>query len=45
VGGKAHPAGNNIKFRAAVAADYNAYVASGNLTGAPSTSYSSHAKD
>lgn len=40
-GGKAHPAGNNIKFSAAVAANYNAYVASGNLTGNSSTSYSS----
>lgn len=40
-GGKAHPAGNDIKFSAAVAANYNAYVASGNLTGNPSTSYSS----
>ena len=40
-GKKAHPAGNNIKFSAAVAANYNAYVASGNLTGNPSTSYSS----
>ena len=40
-GGKAHPAGNNIKFSPAVAANYNAYVASGNLTGNPSTSYSS----
>jgi hypothetical protein len=28
-GKKAHPAGNNIKFSAAVAANYNAYVASG----------------
>jgi hypothetical protein len=40
-GKKAHPAGNDIKFSAAVAANYNAYVASGNLTGNPSTSYSS----
>ena len=28
-GGKAHPAGNNVKFTAAVAANCNAYVASG----------------
>ena len=40
-GGKAHPAGNNIKFSSAVVANYNAYVASGNLTGNPSTSYTS----
>lgn len=40
-GGKAHPAGNNVKFSTAAAANYNAYVASGNLTGNPSTSYSS----
>jgi cytochrome c553 len=40
-GGKTHPAGNDIKFSSAVAANYNAYVASGNLTGNPSTSYSS----
>ncbi len=40
-GGKAHPAGNDIKFSSPVAANYNAYVASGNLTGNPSTSYSS----
>ena len=39
--GKVHPAGNDIKFSSAVAANYNAYVASGNLTGNPSTSYSS----
>jgi hypothetical protein len=39
-GGKAHPAGNDIKFSSA-AANYNAYVASGNLTGNPATSYSS----
>jgi hypothetical protein len=53
-GKKAHPAGNDIKFISAVAADYNAYVASGNLAGNPSMSYSStvpfemgkcHAKD
>lgn len=40
-GRKAHPAGNDIKFSSAVAANYNSYVASGNLTGNPSTSYSS----
>jgi hypothetical protein len=40
-GGKTHPAGNDVKFSSAVAANYNAYVASGNLTGNPSTSYSS----
>jgi len=39
--GKAHPVGNNIKFSEAVAANYNKYVASGNLTGNPATSYSS----
>ena len=33
--------GNNIKFSEAVAANYNKYVASGNLTGNPATSYSS----
>jgi hypothetical protein len=40
-GGKPHPAGNDVKFSSAVAANYNGYVASGNLTGNPSTSYSS----
>ncbi len=40
-GGKSHPAGNGVKFTAAVAANYNAYVASGNLTGHSATSYSS----
>jgi hypothetical protein len=40
-GGKTHPAGNDVKFSAAAAANYNKYVASGNLTGNPSTSYSS----
>jgi cytochrome c553 len=40
-GRKTHPAGNNVKFSSAVAANYNSYVASGNLTGNPSTSYSS----
>jgi hypothetical protein len=40
-GKKAHPAGNNIKFSAAVAANSNAYGASGDLTGNPSMSYSS----
>jgi hypothetical protein len=40
-GGKTHPAGNNVKFTAVVAANYNAYVASGNLTGNSATSYSS----
>jgi hypothetical protein len=40
-GGKTHPAGNDVKFRSVVAANYNAYVASGNLAGNPSTSYTS----
>jgi len=40
-GGKTHPAGNNVKFSAPVAANYNAYVGSGNLTGNSATSYSS----
>jgi hypothetical protein len=40
-GGKAHPSGNGARFSSAVAANYNAYVASGNLTGNSSTSYSS----
>src|SRR3989337_4304698 len=40
-GGKAHPAGNDIKFSSAVAANYNSYRASGNLTGNSSTSYNS----
>jgi len=40
-GGNAHPAGNDIKFSSAVAANYNSYVASGNLTGNSSTSYNS----
>ncbi|MEW6720417.1 MAG: cytochrome C [Thermodesulfobacteriota bacterium] len=40
-GGKAHPAGNHVKFTQATAGNYNAYVASGNLTGSPATSYSS----
>ena len=40
-GKKTHPAGNNVKFSAVVAANYNAYVASGNLTGNSATSYSS----
>jgi len=40
-GKKTHPAGNNVKFTAIVAANYNAYVASGNLTGNSATSYSS----
>ena len=53
-GEEGHPAGNNIKFSADVATNYNAYVASGDLTGNPSMSYSStvpfemgkcHAKD
>jgi len=39
--GKMHPAGVNAKFSAASAANYNAYVASGNLTGNSTTSYSS----
>jgi hypothetical protein len=40
-GAKIHPAGNNTKFSGRVAANYNAYVASGNLTGNPATSYTS----
>lgn len=40
-GGKTHPAGNDVKFSSSVAANYNAYIASGDLTGNPSTSYSS----
>jgi cytochrome c553 len=40
-GGKIHPAGNNVKFTAVIAANYNAYVASGNLAGNSATSYSS----
>jgi len=39
--GKAHPAGNNVKFTAVVAANYNSYMASGNLAGNSATSYSS----
>jgi hypothetical protein len=40
-GKKTHPAGNHVKFAAVVAANYNAYVASGNLTGNSATSFSS----
>ncbi len=40
-GGKSHPAGNGVKFTPAVAANYNGYVSSGNLTGNSATSYSS----
>jgi hypothetical protein len=40
-GAKIHPAGNSTKFSGRVVANYNAYVASGNLTGNPATSYSS----
>ena len=40
-GKKTHPAGSNVKFTAVVATNYNAYVASGNLTGNSATSYSS----
>lgn len=40
-GGKTHPAGNHVKFTQATADNYNAYVASGNLTGNSSTSYTS----
>ncbi|MHB1024578.1 MAG: cytochrome C [Desulfobacteria bacterium] len=39
--GKMHPAGINAKFSAVTAANYNAYIASGDLTGNPSTAYSS----
>jgi hypothetical protein len=40
-GAKIHPAGNSTKFSGRVVANYNAYVASGNLTGNIATSYSS----
>ena len=40
-GAKIHPAGNGTKFSGRVVANYNAYIASGNLTGNPSTSYTS----
>ena len=40
-GTKLHPAGNSTKFSGRVVANYNAYVASGNLTGNSATSYSS----
>jgi hypothetical protein len=40
-GRKTHPAGNDVKLTAVTAANYNAYVASGNLTGNSATSYSS----
>jgi hypothetical protein len=36
-----HPAGNSIKMSSQVVANYNAYIASGNLSGKPATSYTS----
>ena len=40
LGGRmSHPAGGHVKLSGAVAALYNAYVASGNLSGNPATSY------
>jgi len=40
-GAKVHPAGDDVKLSAAVVANYNAYVASGNLTGSLATAYTS----
>ena len=40
-GAKSHPAGGAVKLSSNVIANYNAYVASGNLSGSSSTSYSS----
>jgi hypothetical protein len=40
-GSKTHPAGNGARLTAKILANYNAYVASGNLTGSPATAYSS----
>jgi len=40
-GAKAHPAGNGARMTARVVANYNAYVASGNLTGSAATAYTS----
>jgi hypothetical protein len=40
-GAKIHPAGGTVKLSHNVIANYNAYVASGNLTGSISTSFTS----
>jgi len=40
-GAKLHPAGNGTKLSGRVVANYNAYVASGYLTGGPATAYTS----
>jgi len=40
-GAKSHPAGGTVKLSRNVNANYNAYVASGNLSGSSSTSYTS----
>ncbi len=36
-----HPAGNSVKMSSLVVANYNAYIASGNNTGNPATSFTS----
>jgi len=40
-GTQLHPAGNGIKFSSGIAANYNAYVSSGNLSGRQDTAYTS----
>jgi hypothetical protein len=40
-GARVHPSGKNVRLSPAVIANYNAYVASGNLTGSRATAYTS----